>query len=500
MTKPLLSAPSKLSILGAGFLFFLSCEKENDLANLSDNKYVNKWMFEEVMQPYYLWNDKIPASLDDEADPDLFFDAMLYKYDKTYAPDGDRFSWIQEDYIALLESLSGVVSNELGFDYKWYGYNQNEVFGEFAYIKKNTDAAAKGLKRGQAFTHVNDTKITMDNYRSLLSGATQGAAVTLTVLDVELDHTSGTIYFENERKISINLLSRYAENPIFLDSIYTVNGKTIGYLVYNFFAADSGDDTGAYDLALNAVFEKFKNRGVENLVLDLRYNSGGSVTSAIYLSSMIVKNLNTSNVFCKMEYNKDYQSYVVGKYGTDYLLDYFTDNIEVRGADGKLTGTYNLHNIGNLQTLYVLTGSWTASASELIINGLIPYMNLFLVGDVTIGKNVGSTTFYKENDARNKWGLQPIIAKFYNSQGKSDYTAGFIPDMKDEDTWNMPKKQLGDINEALLGAAIRHITGEIGASAVTTRSIPLNPALFRVLGSSLDNKPWSNQIVIPPHR
>ena len=92
--------------------------------------------------------------------------------------------------------------------------------------------------------------------------------------------------------------------------------------------------------------------------------------------------------------------------------------------------------------------------------------------------------------------MLPIFAKYYNSIGKSDFTAGFVPDLFDEDTWNMPKKPLGDSNEALLGTAIRLITGEKIPQAPTTRSARLAPSL----GSSLDNKAWSNQIIMPKNR
>ena len=487
-----------------GMLFLItsmvtvSCVKDSMLQpqdpESAKNQYVNAWIKEE-MSTYYLWNDKISPNLDDKVKPDAYFESMLYKYDKNSAPDGDRFSWIQEDYVELLESLSGVASLEIGFDYKWYAYNQSDVFGEIAYVKKNTDAAAKGLKRGQVFTYINNTKLTTDNYRTLMSNAEKSASIALRISNAEIDLATRKISFSNEQSITVNLLSKYAENPVYLDSVYSINGKTIGYLVYNFFAADARDYTSAYDLALNNVFEKFKNRGIDNLVLDLRYNSGGSVNSAIYLSSMIVKNMSTKSVFCKMEFNREYQSYLVKKYGSDYLLDYFENKIEVYNKDNKLTGEYPLHNLGNLQTLYVLTGKWTASASEMVINGLKPYMDVFIIGDITYGKNVASTTFYKEKDAKNKWGLQPIIAKYYNSQGKSDFTAGFIPNILDEDTWNMPKKALGEINEALLGTAIRHITGEPTSKMAQTKVMHPDPSFLLDMGSSLEHKPWRNQII-----
>jgi len=84
--------------------------------------------------------------------------------------------------------------------------------------------------------------------------------------------------------------SNYAENPIYKDSVYTINNKKIGYLVYNFFARDKGDDSYDYDKLLMKRLDALKTQGVNEMVLDLRYNSGGAVSSAIALASALVKN------------------------------------------------------------------------------------------------------------------------------------------------------------------------------------------------------------------
>jgi len=93
----------------------------------------------------------------------------------------------------------------------------------------------------------------------------------------------------------------YAENPVFLDSVYTIDGKKIGYFVYNFFAPDRGQ-TGyedEYDNQVDAIFAKFKAAGVKHLILDLRYNGGGDSRSTINLASNIVTGLSTTKVFFK---------------------------------------------------------------------------------------------------------------------------------------------------------------------------------------------------------
>ena len=110
-----------------------------------------------------------------------------------------------------------------------------------------------------------------------------------------------------------------------------------------------------------------------------------------------------------------------------------------------------------LSRLIVITSGWTASASELIINGLRPYMDVVLVGTTTYGKNVGSITI-SDPDGKIEWGLQPIIVKIFNKQMESDYTFGFTPDytVEDKDKMIYP---LGDLREKLLRSAVEDVCG-----------------------------------------
>ena len=96
-----------LSILAVGFLLlFSSCKKDEPelpVVNKNPNLYVNDWIYEQ-MNIYYLWNDKIPKSPDYTLKPDLFFNSLINKYNVSSNPDGDRFSWIQENYVDLINS------------------------------------------------------------------------------------------------------------------------------------------------------------------------------------------------------------------------------------------------------------------------------------------------------------------------------------------------------------------------------------------------------------
>ena len=116
----------------------------------------------------------------------------------------------------------------------------------------------------------------------------------------------------------------------------------------------------------------------------------------------------------------------------------------------------------NLSTLYVLTSSQTASASEMVINCLSPFMDVVLIGGTTVGKNVGSLTFANPELMIT---MSPIVCKIYNSEEKSNYEAGFkpkYPEFTVSESSNMARfLPFGDPNEMMLGTALGVIDGSI---------------------------------------
>ncbi|MDD4776680.1 MAG: S41 family peptidase [Fermentimonas sp.] len=428
---------------------------------ISKNKYVNGWIYDE-MSIYYFWNDKLSRTPNYSLYPEDFFDSILYKYNKTSNPDGDRFSWIQEDYTELLGNLSGVVSHEIGFEYILVATDasRTQYYALVLYPMQGTDAEAKGIDRGRFITKINGQNITPDNYKTLFGGT---GTKKLSMADFVYNQTQEVYVLQSSGDVTINMHSKFAENPIYLDSIYSIDNKKIGYLVYNFFATDNGDDSNDYDKELMNRLSNFKSKGVNEMVLDLRYNSGGAVSSAIALASALVKNRSTSNVLTTSQYNAIVHNSLLKEYGADYNKDYFID--EVFGTKIPVPEL-------NLPRLYVLTSGWTASASEFIINGLKPYMDVILIGETTYGKNVGSITLYEKDDSKNKWGMQPIVVKFANSLGFSDFTAGFTPNYEVDEFEDLFLFEFGDTKDPLLGTALTNITGKTSftrsASAIST--------------------------------
>ena len=433
-----------------GLFFMTSCRKQPDvtpspLAPIAStpasttgpvtNSEVDNWILAN-MRYYYYWNDKLPASPDTTQKPDDFFHSILYTYNAVTNPDGDRFSFIRESADELKALLNGQTKTD-GLEYKLYrtSANSDNIIGKVLYVQKNSPAAQAGLMRGDIFYQINGQTLNTGNYGSLLNGDTK----TYTLAKVE----GNTIVNTTTTKQTTAVV--YQANPIFLDSVYTIRGKTIAYLVYNqFVTGPTGPSDHTYDNLVDNVFAKFKAKGVTDLVLDFRYNPGGYVSSAQNLASSVGKGIDGSKVFYRQEYNKTLMPVLEKTYGVDWFNGYFKPKES---------------NIGNsLQNLIVLTTGGTASASELIINGLKPFMPVTTIGTTTYGKNVGSITI-TDNSGRIKWGLQPIVTKSFNALGQSDYSTGFTPTLEVKEYTNEVWKPLGDVNETLLNAALARITG-----------------------------------------
>ena len=422
---------------------------QTDVANLADNRFANQAALDA-----FLTNYKVPQNL---------FDALRV------SPTIDRFSWMVDDYVTLEQSLQGISKNngvEFGLSYK--PNSTTEVFGYVRYIIPGSDASTKDIRRGEIFTAVNGTPLTTTNYQSLLFGTNDN--YTLNMADY-----NGTTFSSNGKTVQLTKTT-LSENPILIKNVITVGAKKIGYLMYNGFYAD-------FDSQLNAAFGDFKTQGITDLVLDLRYNSGGSVRTATYLASMITGQF-TGKVFAKQQWNTKINSYFETN-DPNGLRNFFTDKI----------GSTPINSV-NMSKVYILTTKSSASASELVINGLKPHINVVQIGDVTTGKNVGSVTLYDSPDfsatnrnPKHKYAMQPIVLKIVNSDGFGDYFNGLTPTHELKETIST-FGVLGDVNEPLLKLAIAKITG---TGKMTTQSTGTQFNFFR---DSKSMNPFGNQMYL----
>lgn len=410
----------------------------------------------QAMNIWYFWQQDVPdladdrfttmaqytAFLESESDPGAFFDNKL-RFSE------DRFSFYSDDYTELTQGLAGISRNN-GMEFGLVQFTgSTNIFGYVRYILPNSDASTKDIARGEIFSGVNDVTLTIDNYRELLFG--DNATYTLQMADI-----SGSEITPNGKEVTLTKVEGFQEDPIFIAKVFELGGQKVGYLMYNGFINE-------FDQQLNNAFGAFKNDMVTELILDLRYNPGGSVNTSRLLSSMIYTT-DSDKVFIEQQWN-DYIQEVFTQDDPNALKDYFADKI----------GSGDPINTLNLSRVYVLTTRGTASASELIINGLDPYIPVIKIGTTTRGKNEFSLTMVDDPDRpnapfiytperepqinpKNSWAIQPLLGRNKNSVGFFDYTAGFVPDIElPEDLENLGV--LGDPDEPLLARALQDITG-----------------------------------------
>lgn len=452
-------------------LLLISCFKdEDDVLRQASNEEIQDFIYR-GLNYFYLYKSDIPELandyFDDEGAKSSFirsFSSPESLFDYLISPQ-DRFSRLFDDYVAIENALSGVsLSNGMEFGLVYYPGTSSNVFGYVRYVLPNSSASEKGLKRGDIFTTVNGTQLTDSNYNQLLSTDVYTIGLSL------YDGTNFQLTGENVELVK----SQYDENPVHLSTILNIGGRKIGYLMYTSF-------TRRYDNELNNVFGQFKSEGITDLVLDLRYNSGGSVETAVDLASMITGQFN-GQLFYSEIWNEDRQPEYAGNGVFDNTI-----------SNGTQTNSLNLNEV------YILTTRNSASASELVINGLNSYIHTVQVGDTTTGKFQASflmydapAPYFSKNQAspHHTYAMLPLVFKTANKAGHTDYVDGLFPTItQQENFFNLG--ELGNPTEPLLATALANM----GVSSSPNREFHF---FRKELFGSEKQKPLHGMMLIKP--
>lgn len=463
-----------LSSITLLLLFSASCQKSDtptpipprtrDTSRVpTSNTAVNTWITDS-MRIYYYWNESIPndAGLNLKLAPPDFFESIL--------DDADRFSWIQ-NVDDLNDNLAGV-STSTGLNILLVSYNNDKnVLGVVRYVIPGSPADKLGIKRGMLFTEVNGTAMTAGNYETLLDPYFNGESFQITLATIE----------DNVVKAGskVNLtVTRVDEPSVFYHTVFTTNsGKKVGYIFYNRFLNEKANE-------LFNVFNEFKSSGVNELILDLRYNLGGGISVSGVLAALIKPNYNKDQIFVNYNYNKLLNTLIPLEDRNDSFAKLFPAVSSIQNtaaAVSDIDSKVQSANL-NLPKVYILGTYNSASASELVIHNLAPYMQVIHIGETTRGKNEGSITIEDTRKPRViNWALQPIIVKLADKNGEGDYDQGLIPDYEIDETDVLPLLPIGSKEDPLVAKALSLIDPVASPQArARTMAITTTPLLQKV--------------------
>lgn len=425
--------PSQIRILAFLTLTIISCQSDDSPMSYKkgSNQYTNMWIHEQ-MKKYYYWNDEVPFLTNLSLDPKEYFQKLL--------KDGDVYSYTLHP--ELPETVPQNLRRKFGFDVSFVQY-EGRVYGVILYSLYDSPAKNNGLQRGQLITNINGAKLNLNNYDNIYKSMIAASQLNLEVVSYSVQ--SG---FSNVKQVS--LAQGFSFSQPVLHQVITNNNTKIGYVEIPHF------DVGQANL-FSQIFQELKNQQITELVLDLRYNGGGDVASATALSIILAPNIKSDDLFIQFEGNKN----------GGIVKQSFQQSLESNESSISFDALRNTHP--NIQKLYVLCGKRTASAAEIIINNLKPFMEVITIGEKTVGKDVAG--FPIEDDrvlGKKGWVLYPSIYKLFNSRHEGDYSKGINPSVSADELQKAEIFPLGNRSEVLLNTAINAISGNTGKIKMTT--------------------------------
>lgn len=406
-----------------------------------ETRYANRFA-REALEIYYYWNEEISKDLN-QLDPEKNSDPIA-TVEKIRYHDGtneiDKWTMLTDNMDEFTSSVEGVTTT--------YGYTpivyrlskeSNEVIAAVAFVSENSPAEKAGIKRGDLIYKIDGKTLTTENYLDLF----YSSQIKLSMAKLDGNTITPTT------ELSLEAVKMY-ENPILCDSVYNLDGKKVGYLAYSSFDLKSIPE-------LINICKEFKNEGIKELILDLRYNGGGYVITENVLASMFAPQVNVTNkdVFEKEDYNEFFTKYyeqegisTITKFETEYNYNEIDLNVSTKDA-----------NIG-LEKIYGIITANSASASEALLSGLMPYMDIELIGEQSHGKYCTGWMLAAE-DAYDKvpqvikdWGIYVMVSIYKNANDETPCMPnGLTPNVEAEDN-PLETYQLGDENEAMLRIAL----------------------------------------------
>jgi len=393
---------------------FISCRKDNIAPNNISSATARDSIYN-IMNEWYYWNDLMPTvTKEDYDDPYQLLDAMLYK-------DLDRWSFIA-DYNEFVAQMQGIFVGHgfrIGIDNSGNArisliYNESPLY------------KVEGVRRGWIVKKINGVELApiiiagdVDAYHALLGPFEAGITNSFVFQDPDGNEVNCT-----------STKSTFTINSVLLYDTLHLPNEVVGHLVFESFIAPSPYEL--YD-----AFDFFNANNIEDLILDLRYNSGGYLSVARILASYIAGNTDQNDVFAKLAYNSNHED---ANDTYNFILSPFP--------------------LG-LSRVIVITTRETASASEAVINGLKPFIDVISIGDTTNGKPTGMNGW----DIGEKYFFWPVTFKIVNAEDQGDFFDGINPGklVSDDITHDFSDREELCLKEAIYYLNNRAFSGKGGS-------------------------------------
>ena len=419
--RKLLAALACLMLIGA-------CSKKDDPGPTVPTgpvtqKEINNWILDS-MRYFYLWSGSLPATADTQPSTTVFFNNLKNS--------ADRFSFLYNP--GDLSTYPKYMLYNYGIDFSVINWPQapGGAIGVIKLVLPNSPANHQaGLRRGSYFTRINGTTLSSSNAAALSETLLRQSSATFTLATVTSDKVT------EDTTITLAAQS-LGEEPIYQQSIFNSNGKKVAYLFYNYF-------NDYYNQDLIGAFQQFKTGGASELILDLRYNPGGSVAAAAVLSALIAPNVNEQSGFVKFSGNTRLGQRTVS----------FKSALSVPEGGSPIAFSSLESGRLSLQRVFILAGPQTASAAELVINNLKPYTQVVMIGQNTFGKDKGAVTISDlRKPQRISWVLLPITYNLFNVNGTGGYTQGIAPQYALNEMSYQPLSAIGNTADPLIAKAL----------------------------------------------
>jgi carboxyl-terminal processing protease len=465
-----------------------ACKKDNKPTTVGPTKATTFNLIQDSIFLYaqedYLWNTALPTY--DTFQPRSFTNSValtalttemnkLSQYainpstNQPYEYDGNdpgqaKYSFIDDgSETAALNGIKG----DFGFDLQYNLINDLRI----EYVYPGSPAGLAGLTRGCEITSINGN--TNISYDATVNGVKYGSGTS-----TNLNFVSNAVYNSSTITMTVQTLggatktvtmatASYNVNPVLKDTIFNQgNGHIVGYVVFNSFTSDA-----VADPLLDPVIANFAAQGVTDLVVDLRYNGGGYVSTAEHLDDLIVPQAKSSTLMYNTYFNSNLVNGKDPLLGNQWRKNPPGPDINYGQLDYSVAGNVtNFAKLGSLnvnRVFFIITGQ-TASASELTINNLRPEMDVEFIGETSYGKPVG----FFDIDI-NKYIMYTPEFSVENSANQGGYYAGFTPGTTGYPGLQAPDdltKEFGDPTEGLLSDVLNYV--QTGTYAVARRTAP----------------------------